>query len=190
MHRHCAAGLILLSCFVTSAIADVTLPCVFSDHMVLQRDEPVAIWGWADEDEEITVSVAGESASTATNADGRWMLKIGPLTTGGPHTMTVQGTNTVTLEDVLVGEVWLCSGQSNMAMTVSRANDFEQEKEAANWPKIRMLTVARQAAEKPAAECEGEWQICSPETVGGFSATAYFFGRTLHKELGVPGGIL
>ena len=180
----------LSSPFTLPAIADVTLPCVFSDHMVLQRDKPVAVWGWAEKGEKITVTVAGKTASAKTGADGRWELSIGPLPAGGPHKMVVKGANTITIDDVLVGEVWLCSGQSNMAMTVSRAADFEKEKQAATWPKIRMLTVVRQSIEKPASKCEGDWKICEPETVGGFSATAYFFGRTLHEELGVPVGLI
>ncbi|RMG40952.1 MAG: sialate O-acetylesterase, partial [Planctomycetota bacterium] len=94
------------------------------------------------------------------------------------------------VEDVLVGEVWLCSGQSNMAMTVSRAMNFDQERKAARFPQIRMFTVKRQAATKPQAECDGQWAVCSPETVGNFSATAYFFGRELHRALGVPVGLI
>ncbi len=193
MRRHCPtvlASVVLLATCAMPAIADVTLPCVFSDHMVLQRDKPVAVWGWAQEGENVTVSIAGQSASAKTGPDGRWTLSIGPFSAGGPHRIVVEGENTVTIDDVLAGEVWLCSGQSNMAMTVSRAANFDEEKEAAIWPKIRMLTVARQAADKPASKCQGDWKVCEPETVGGFSASAYFFGRALHKELGVPVGLI
>ncbi len=193
MHRRCSAALasvVLLSLFAMSASADVTLPCVFSDHMVLQRDKPVAVWGWADEGENVTVAVAGKTASAKAGVDGRWTLTVGPLAAGGPHKMIVEGENRIAIDDVLVGEVWLCSGQSNMAMTVSRAADFEEEQKAANWPKLRMLTVARQAVEQPVDKCEGDWKICSPDTVGGFSATGYFFGRTLHEDLDVPVGLI
>jgi len=193
MRRHLLIAFVsatLTILFALPTMADVTLPCVFSDHMVLQRDKPVAVWGWAEKGEKVTVTVAGKTASTKPNADGRWTVSIGPLPAGGPHKLLVQGANTITVNDVLVGEVWLCSGQSNMAMTVSRAKDFDAEKKAATWPKIRMLTVARQSVEKPVLKCEGDWKICEPETVGGFSATAYFFGRTLHEELGVPVGLI
>ena len=171
-------------------MADVTLPCVFSDHMVLQRDKPVTVWGWAEKGENVTVSIAGSTASAKAGPDGCWTLSIGPLSAGGPHKMVVKGASTISIDDVLVGEVWLCSGQSNMAMTVSRAANFDEEKKAANWPEIRMLTVVRQASPEPVSKCQGDWKLCKPETVGGFSATAYFFGRTLHQELDVPVGLI
>ncbi|MHB8898441.1 MAG: sialate O-acetylesterase [Thermoguttaceae bacterium] len=184
-------SVLFLAWFATPVSAAVVLPCLFSDHMVLQRDKPVAVWGWADAGEEVRVSVAGQTASAKAGTDGHWKLTLGPLPAGGPHEMVVQGTNKLTIADVLVGEVWLCSGQSNMAMTVSSAADFEKEKAAsAAWPKIRMITIARNAAEEPVDRCEGDWRVCSPETVGGFSATAYFFGRTLHEELDVPVGLV
>ena len=193
MRRHhltAVVSFLLVAAFAIPAIADVTLPCVFSDHMVLQRDKPVAVWGWADGGEQVRVSVAGVRAETKTGPDGRWSLSVGPLAAGGPHTMVVEGANKVTISDVLVGEVWLCSGQSNMAMTVSRSADFEKEKAAAQWPKIRMLTVARKSQPEPAERCQGDWKVCTPETVGGFSAAGYFFGRTLHEKLDVPVGLI
>jgi len=192
MRRLCLflAGWLLVSGLVPQARAEVTLPCLFSDHMVLQRDRPVAVWGWAEAGEQVTVSLDGKEQTTTADADGRWRLTVGPLAAGGPHTMTVEGENKIVIEDLLVGEVWLCSGQSNMAMTVSRAADYETEQAAATHPKLRMLTVARQAAESPQEKCDGQWQVCSPETVGDFSATGYFFGRTLLEELDVPVGLV
>ncbi|MCA9060194.1 MAG: sialate O-acetylesterase, partial [Planctomycetaceae bacterium] len=119
--------------------ADLELPAVFSDHMVVQRDQPIRVWGWADAGARVTCQLSGGSASTMTDADGRWKLQLDALPAGGPFDLTVtSGDRTLTCSDVLIGEVWLCSGQSNMAMTVNRARDFEQESAAANYPKIRM----------------------------------------------------
>lgn len=173
-----------------TAWADVKLPSLFSDHLVLQRDAAVPVWGWADPGEEVTVTIAAQSKKTAADKQGKWSVKLAPLTTGEPQTLTVQGKNTLTVKDVLVGEVWLASGQSNMAMQVSRCNDFEKEQTAADLPKVRMFTVRSGQATKPQSECEGSWAVCSPTTVGNFSGTAYFFGRELHKQLGVPIGIV
>jgi sialate O-acetylesterase len=173
-----------------AARADVKLPALFGDHMVLQRDKVVPVWGWADAGEMITVSCAGQTGKTTADRMGTWSVKLDRLTTGGPHTLTVKGKNTLTIRDVLIGEVWLASGQSNMAMTVQRARDFDKEKAAARLPQIRMFTVRSGPAQTPQKDCQGQWAICSPETVGTFSATAYFFGRELHRALGVPVGLI
>ena len=170
--------------------AEVRLPALFSDHAVLQREAEVPVWGWAAAGEEVKVSVAGQSASAKTGADGRWMVKLKGLAAGGPHSLTVQGSNTIEVKDVLVGEVWLGSGQSNMAMTVSRAKDYEAEKVKANLPEIRMFTVRSGASPTPTPDVQGKWEVCSPETVGGFSATMFFTCRELHRELKVPFGLL
>jgi sialate O-acetylesterase len=172
------------------AAADVKLPAIFSDHMVLQRDAAVPVWGWADPGEEVTVSIAGQSKTATADKDGKWMVKLDKLSSGEPCALTVKGKNTLTVADVLVGEVWLGSGQSNMAFKVSSAKDFEQEKAAANLPQIRMFTTTSKAADSSQPDCAGAWQVCGPETVGSFSATAYFFGRELHKALGVPVGLV
>ncbi len=183
---------ILAAALVTAfdAHADVRLPAVFSDHMVLQRDAEVPVWGWAEPGEKVVVTLAGQRAEATADAGGAWRAKLGRLAAGGPHALKVEGKNTVEIQDVLIGEVWLASGQSNMAMTVNRARDFEKECAASNLPQIRMFTTARTPAREPAKDCKGSWAICSPETVGGFSATAYFFAREIHRALGVPVGIL
>jgi sialate O-acetylesterase len=175
---------------VPVARADVRLPAVFSDHMVLQQGALVPVWGWAAAGEEVTVSIAGQAKKASANAEGKWSLKLDPLAAGGPLTLTVQGANMLAVKDVLVGEVWLGSGQSNMAMTVNRALNFEEEKSAAHLPQVRMFTVARGASAKAKDDCQGSWVVCTPETVGLFSATAYFFGRELHKTLGTPVGLI
>jgi len=172
------------------AAADVTLPAIFSDHIVLQADASVPVWGWAEPGEKVTVTFAGQTKSYTTGADGKWMVRFGKLKCGEATTMTVKGKNSIAINDVLVGEVWLGSGQSNMAMTVNRAKDFDKEKAAANLPKIRHFRESSGAAPTPQEKCSGKWELCSPDTVGGFSATAYFFGRELHRKLGAPVGLI
>jgi len=158
--------------------------------MVLQQGLPVPIWGWADPGEEVTVTFADQTKEATADADGKWMVKLNPLTVGGPHQMTIAAKNTIVLEDILVGEVWLGSGQSNMAMGVRSANNGQDEVAAANYPKIRLFTVGRTPSAEPQDNCKGRWATCSPNTVGGFSATAYFFGRHLHQHLNVPVGLI
>ncbi len=170
--------------------AEVKLPALFSNHMVLQQQTPLPIWGWADPGEKVTVTLAGQSKSTTADKEGKWSVKLDKLQPGQPLTLTVAGKNKLTVTDVLVGEVWLASGQSNMAMTVARSKNAEQEKAAAKYPQIRMFFVRSGAATTPQADCKGEWVVCSPETVGLFSAAAYFFGREVHKDLQVPVGLI
>jgi sialate O-acetylesterase len=173
------------------ARADVKLPAIFSDHMVLQRDEAAPVWGWADPGEKVTVSVAGQSQTAQPGADGKWTVKFTRLAAASqPATLTVKGKNTITIQDVLIGEVWLGSGQSNMAMTVNRAKDFEQEKAAANFPAIRLFREESGASAEPERMGKGTWQVCTPETVGSFSAVLYFFGREIHQTLKVPVGLI
>jgi sialate O-acetylesterase len=146
--------------------------------MVVQRDQPVPVWGTAAEGEEISVSIDGQTKQTKASADGGWQVRLDAMEAGGPHALTVQASNSIEIKDVLVGEVWLCSGQSNMAMKVSSSADAKDEIAAAEYPRIRMSNVGQ------------SWSVCSPKTVGGFSATAYFFGRELHKALQVPVGLI
>ena len=174
-----------------AALANVRLPAIFSDHMVLQRDAPVSVWGWADAGERVTVSIAGQTKTTQAGADGRWMLKLDKLKAcDTPQQLVVKGVNTITLNDVLVGEVWLGSGQSNMAMTVNRAKDYAQEQVAANFPLVRMFKEESGTAKTAQADGKGQWVLCAPETVGAFSATLYFFGREIHQKLNVPVGLI
>ncbi len=176
--------------FAPFARAEVKLPTIFGDHMVLQRDIGVPVWGTAAPGEEVTVSIAGQTVSTKANAEGKWSVKLAKLNAPGPHTLLVKASNSLTLTDVLVGEVWLGSGQSNMAMQVSRAKHFEQEQAAAKFPQLRMFTEGRAVAGSAQTQGKGKWVLCTPETVGGFSATAYFFGREIHKSLNVPVGLI
>lgn len=184
------ASPILLLTLGSTALADVKLPALFSDHLVLQRDVAVPVWGWADAGEEVMVTVAGQTKTTKAGADGKWKVTLDKLAAAEDQTLTVKGRNTLTVKDVLVGEVWLGSGQSNMAMTVNRALDFEGEKTKANFPKIRMFTVKSGAAATPQDDCQGSWVVCSPESVAGFSAILYFSGREIHQALMVPVGLI
>ena len=173
--------------------AEFRLGSPFSDHMVLQREKPVAVWGWAEAGELVTVSFAGRSRSVSSAADGRWALELDPLSASAePRKLTVtgRGGRGITIEDVLVGEVWLGSGQSNMEMSVGSANDFDAEKASANLPLIRYYGEASGPAEKPMPEGRGGWQVCTPESVRRFSATLYFFGREVHRKLDVPVGLI
>lgn len=170
---------------------DVRLPAILSDHMVLQAGLPVSVWGWADPAEEVTVSIGGRTERTVANAAGKWEVKLPALEqTPAPATLTVSGRNTLKVEDVLIGEVWLGSGQSNMQLPVSRSKDFPKEKVNARFPAIRMFTVGSRASEKPGDDVKGSWEVCSPETVARFSATLYFFGREVHQHLRVPVGLV
>lgn len=181
----------VLFCLAGVAGAEVRLPGVFGDHMVLQRDVPLPVWGWADPGEKVTVTLGGQSKSATADNAGKWSLQLAAMKAGGPVEFKAQGkNNAVTFRDVLVGEVWLCSGQSNMAMTVNRVMNQEAEIASADHPEIRMLAVTRKTAKEPQDDCTGQWRVCSPKTVAGFSAAAYFFGRELQKQLKVPVGLI
>ncbi len=194
MNRRCFAVywafLVVLAALGSPAAAEVRLPNVFAPHMVVQRELEVPVWGWAEPDEKVTVTLAGQAREVTADADGKWMVRFEPIAGAGPYRLKVDGSSTIEVPDVLVGEVWLASGQSNMAWTVSRSQNAAQEIAAAHYPKIRMFTAARTPAESPQDDVEGAWQVCSPETVGSFSAAAYFFGRELHQELDVPVGLI
>lgn len=186
----CAALLFWVLC-PSLLPAAVKLPSLFAEHMVLQRDQPVKVWGWAAPNESITGSMSDKKFSATTDQDGRWAAQFDAMPAGGPYTLTVNGAdNKIEIEDVYVGEVWLCSGQSNMAMNVARALNPEQAAADAKYPTIRMFLVTSQHARTPQDECKGEWRVCSPDSVSRFSATAYFFGRALQQELNVPIGLI
>lgn len=172
------------------ASADVKLPSIFGDHMVLQRDRKIPIWGWADPGEKVTVTLGKDSDSATADKNGFWSVSLSRLPAGGPHEITVQGKNTIKLTDVLVGEVWLCSGQSNMEWTVTASADPEKEIAAGNHPQIRLITVPKKTAETPQNNFEGKWEVCTPESVAKFSAVGYYFGRELNQKLKVPVGLV
>jgi sialate O-acetylesterase len=174
------------------SLADIRLPAIIGDNMVLQQGQKATIWGWADPGEEVMVSVSWHNMKWGVTAghNGKWLYKMNPPEAGGPYEMTLSGKNTITIKNILVGEVWICSGQSNMQMSVQSSNNAKEEIAAADYPNIRLFTVQREVAQEPQPDCKGNWTLCSPETVPGFSAAGYFFGRELHQKLGVPVGLI
>ena len=177
--------------FVCAARAEVKLPAIFSDHMVLQADAPAPVWGWAEPGEEVTVSITGQTQTAKADANGKWSVKLGKLKASAePQTLTAKGKNARAVQDVLVGEVWLGSGQSNMALQVARAKNAPEEIATAQFPAMRMFTVRSGAAAGAQEDCQGSWQVCDPKNAPLFSAALYFFGRELHKTLGVPVGMI
>jgi sialate O-acetylesterase len=170
--------------------AAVTLASPFTHHAVLQRDQPIPVWGTADAGEQVTVTFDGQRKTGTAGADGRWLIKLDAHSAGGPYEMTVAGTNTINLSDILVGEVWICSGQSNMEWSVKKCRNSDAEIASATFPLIRHFKVGHQISDSPLTTCGGTWTVCSPETVGEFTAAGYYFGRKLHQELNVPIGLL
>ncbi|MCU0375680.1 MAG: 9-O-acetylesterase, partial [Chitinophagaceae bacterium] len=187
--------LLLLVQVITSvfvAQAQLRLPAFFGDHMVLQRQQPIPIWGWAKPGEKITVTLDGKMATTRADKTGKWRVNLPAMEAGGPFTLQVAGQKeNRTLQDVLLGEVWLCSGQSNMEWRVALAMNPEQEKAAANYPQIRHYKVDRTVAATPQQDVTGTgWQPALPQYVSDFTAVGYFFARHLHQTLKVPIGLL
>ncbi|MFA4945830.1 MAG: sialate O-acetylesterase [Lentisphaeria bacterium] len=176
----------------TPAPAALRLPAILSDNMVLQADKPVRIWGWAPPGQAVTVKVGGQEKAATAGADGKWQITLAPLKAGGgPLEMTVAGGGaTLTVKNILAGEVWLCSGQSNMAVPLWEAANGAAEIRAATYPKLRLFLTRFHAPDQPADDLQGKWVECSPATAGGFSAVAYLFGRELHQALKVPVGLI
>ena len=174
--------------------AEVKLPSVFGDHMVLQQGQRLPVWGWADPGESVTVAVAGQTKKTKAGKDGAWQLRLKPLKASKlPVAFSVKGINTIDFKDVLVGEVWLCSGQSNMEWRVSQSGNAKEEIANGNHPIIRHIKIPRRPSDKPEKDVtpvRGGWEVCSPETVANFTAVGYYFGRHLQGELDVPIGLL
>lgn len=175
---------------VHRAWADVRPAAVFGDHMVLQRQKPVLIWGRAEVGEVVTVKLAGRKAQATAEADGLWRVELPALDAGGPHTLTIRGKNTLKFKDVLIGEVWLCSGQSNMEWPVLRTVDAKREIATARDRKIRHLKIPHRAAGAPVEDVEAAWEVCSPATVGRFTGCGYYMARALREALRVPIGLI
>lgn len=174
-----------------AAVADVTMPSAISDHMVLQREAPVRIWGWADPGEAVTVSFAGQEEQVNADAEGNWSVMLDAMDASAEgRDLVIVGENRIEVGDVLVGEVWVASGQSNMEWNVHNSDNAQEEIAAANHPGLRMWTAQRTVAGEPQRDVPGQWRVCSPGTVGGFSAVGYYFARELYQRLDVPVGIL
>lgn len=184
----------LLSCQPPQPAAYLEIPALFTDHMVLQQDVPLPVWGRATPGGLVTVQFREQIIRTFADEQGHWQVSLKPFKAGGPYTLHIIGRDTLTLKDVLVGEVWLCSGQSNMEMPLAgwgKVLNYEEEISKANYPDIRLFTVKRTMRLKPGQTINSEgWKRCAPQTVADFSATAYFFGRELHQSLHVPIGLV
>lgn len=176
--------------FTLFARAEVILPKIFNDNMVLQRDKPVKIWGLADKGEKIEVTFNGQEIQTETNNDGKWEVTLKQMTFGGPFSLTVEGKNKITLKNILIGDVWICSGQSNMEFIVNGCKDAADEIEKANYPEIRSFNVKKNLGYDPLEKLDGEWLECKPESVGGYSAVGYFFAKKVYEETGIPIGLI
>ncbi|MFB6342766.1 sialate O-acetylesterase [Saccharicrinis sp. FJH62] len=176
---------------VASVDADIKVAKIFGPGMVLQKGLKNPIWGWADKGEKIKIEFAGKTIHTRANKEGKWLVKLPEMDYGGPYKMVISGNNTIVFDDILIGEVWVCSGQSNMEFSVQSVKNSTQEIAEANYPKLRMFTVPKRVSQSPEADLAGgEWEICTPETVGDFSAVGYFFARDLMKDLQVPVGMI
>jgi len=181
----------VFSVFLPALRADITLPAILSDHMVLQKTANVPIWGKADPGEDVSVSLAGAKATTKAGDDGKWKLVLNLKDSApGPFEMTVQGKNLLKIFDVAVGEVWVASGQSNMAFTLKNTIDADKEISDSANPMLRQFTVKKSASPTPLDDTEGQWIAASPETSGNFTAVGYFFARIIQNELQVPVGIV
>ena len=184
-----------LCCFLIvlnnqDAIANVSLATIFQDHMVVQHNTRVPVWGLAQPGEKIIVTLGNQKRQTLAGKNGDWQVFLDKIAAGGPYTLTVAGTNSITINDVYAGEVWLCSGQSNMDMTVAREDRYwcgvineKQEVEAAQYPLIRVFDVDFLPAAEPQSTTIGKWELISPQTVGHISAAAYFFARDLQQKM-------
>lgn len=175
------------------AIANVSLPAIFGSHMVLQQNAEVPLWGWARATEEVTITTSwdGKTIHTKGDPNAEWKVMLTTPSAGGPYSITIKGYNTIVLEDILIGEVWLCSGQSNMEMSANWGIDNKEEAiKNAHYPNIRFFNVAQRTADAPQINLDGEWQVCTPETMQHTSAVAYFFGRELAENLDVPIGLV
>ena len=184
--------LLLIISFVNIQ-AKVSLPAIFSSHMVLQQNSEVTIWGWANPLEKVRVvgSWDNDTAKMTANNQAKWWITLKTPAAGGPYLLTVAGNDTIVLKDVMIGEVWLCSGQSNMEMSASWGiNNEAKEIAEANYPNIRLFQVDKRAAKYPQLDVAGTWKACTPNSMKNFSAAGYFFGRDLYKKINVPIGLI
>jgi len=182
--------LLLIICGYNISFAEVSVPSIFSDNMVLQRDIKTTIWGWADPGEEIKVTINSQSRSTKTDSNGSWTVKLEPIEAGGPFELRIEGENRIKLTNILVGDVWICSGQSNMEMRVRHVNDSDNEVADALHSNLRLFQITNDLSPESRNDCEGRWEECRPSTIGDFSAVGYFFGRKIMRELDVPVGLI
>lgn len=171
--------------------AEVIVAGVFGDNMVIQRDEPVKVWGWADKNERIEVAFNGQKLTTTASRNGEWQVTLRPMAFGGPYNLVVKGKkNSVEYKNILIGDVWLCSGQSNMEWPLLNTNNALEEIKKADYPLIRSLNIPANIDIIPHTDVDAKWEICSPETAGDFSAVAYYYARDIYTQTGIPVGII
>ncbi len=184
--------LVLCACAAQFVYGGVWLPAIFGDHMVLQAEKPIHVWGKADPGAEVVVEFAGQKKSTVADSSKQWKITLDPMPASSkPWKLQVSSVESqVSCTNVLIGEVWLCAGQSNMRWRMDRTKNAEAEMAAADHPEIRLFLTEQVAAGKPLGNLKGQWKVCSPETVGEFSGAGYYFGRDLHQELKVPVGLI
>jgi sialate O-acetylesterase len=190
MRKTAVLFLLAFVAFTGRAWGDVRLPGIISDHMLLQRDVPARIFGKASPGEAVSVAFRGQTVKTVADPLGRWEVWLQPLTPGPAAEMTITGVNTITVADVLVGDVWVGSGQSNMQWAVRQADNADAEMASAKFPQIRLFYVPRKPSPVPVEDVEARWVVCSPESIAEFSAVLYFFGRQMHQDLKVPMGLI
>ena len=190
MNRYSLLSLVVLLVGVSAVRAEVRLPKIFSDHMVLQRDMATPVWGWADPGETISVKVANQSVTVKADQMGNWQIKLAPVKAGGPYELVVTGKTTNTVKDVLFGDIWICAGQSNMEFGLGSSDNGGTVVAAATNGFIRLLNVKSPQSPWPVTDIPNGWVRCSPQSVGGFSAVGYFFGAMIQKETGVPIGLI
>ncbi|KPJ69687.1 hypothetical protein AMJ44_02930 [candidate division WOR-1 bacterium DG_54_3] len=184
--------MLTLICYVASfGNAAVTMPNVFSDHMVLQQGKPISVWGWAEPYESVTVDFKGITKKTTAGSEGRWDVELPAFEASSESAqLRIEATNTVVISDILVGEIWICSGQSNMEWNLNSAETGAKAVAAANFPQIRLLKINSRPCAWAVRDIDNKWLVCSPQTVGDFTAIGYFFGKHLHEELSVPVGLI
>ena len=181
----------LFSALAIAAQAEIKLPAIIGSNMVLQQKQANPIWGWDTPGTKVTVTLGGKTKTAVADAKGKWTVKLDPLPASAkPVTLSIQGSNLVKLTNILVGEVWICSGQSNMQWSVSQSYDADLEIATAKFPQIRLISVPQVGTQEPQEDFKGGWAACSPSNVGEFSAVGFFFGRTLHQALNVPVGLI
>jgi sialate O-acetylesterase len=182
---------ILFIAFSFCSNANVRMPLLFSDGMVLQRNKPIPVWGWADANEKVEIHFNKQTKTITADKNGKWMVKLDAEKAGGPFELSVSGKNKIVIKDVLVGEVWICSGQSNMEFQVYKTMNAQAEIEDSNYPMIRHFGVAQDLSGSPKEDLKaGKWAVCNKETMGDFTAVGYFFAKKLYAELKIPIGII
>lgn len=189
MHIRFLGTALVLTLILSPTWSEVVPHALFSDHMVLQQGKSIPVWGWADEGERVTVRLEGQRESTVTR-DGTWKVTLDEMPAGGPYTMTIEGENTIEYTNVMIGEVWICSGQSNMQWTIANSANPEEELINARHANIRFFSVPRVTAGTPQDNVNGSWSVCTPRSARNFSAVAYYFGRSLQESLHVPIGLI